>query len=244
MNAIQEAKERWKRWLLEQVGYHEEGDNLTKYARDYDYDTRLYGFDMEGKPWCDWFSDLAYCVCFGFEIGAKMTYQWPSGSAACKTSASFYQQNDAWYHTPEVGDQVFFYYSGDINHVESVIEVNGGRFTTVGGNSSDMVKKNEYSLGDPKIAGFGRPNWYYTLKSLNKEDSKESENANPKISPDEKSTNQNGNPDCYTIVKGDTLWGIAQKFLGNGMRYPEIKELNGLTSDLIFPGQMIKLPKD
>lgn len=238
---MQDAKAKWKQWLLDQVGYHEEGDNLTKYARDYDYDTRLYGFDMEGKPWCDWFSDLAYCVCFGFEIGAKMTYQWPTGSAACKTSASFYQQNDAWYHTPEVGDQVFFYYSGDINHVESVIEVNGGEFTTVGGNSSDMVKKNFYRLGDPKIAGFGRPNWYYTLKK-NPEESKTQETK-----PEEKIQNETKTEDgyvIYTVKKGDCLWAIAQEKLGNGTRYPEIKELNGLVSDIIYPNQVLKLPKE
>lgn len=238
---MQDAKAKWKQWLLDQVGYHEEGDNLTKYARDYDYDTRLYGFDMEGKPWCDWFSDLAYCVCFGFEIGAKMTYQWPTGSAACKTSASFYQQNDAWYHTPEVGDQVFFYYSGDINHVESVIEVNGGRFTTVGGNSSDMVKKNEYSLGDPKIAGFGRPNWYYTLKNSK---SGEKQESNPEKSPEEKIPETKPTRDSYTVQKGDCLWAIAERFLGSGTRYPEIKELNSLSSDVIFPGQILKLPKE
>lgn len=46
----------------------------------------------------------------------------------------------------------------------------------------------------------------------------------------------------YTVKRGDSLWKIAQKHLGSGSRYVEIKELNGLTSDTIQPGQILKLP--
>ena len=46
----------------------------------------------------------------------------------------------------------------------------------------------------------------------------------------------------HTVVKGDTLWGIAVKYLGNGTRYKEIKTLNGLTSDVIYSGQKLKIP--
>jgi len=46
----------------------------------------------------------------------------------------------------------------------------------------------------------------------------------------------------YTVKKGDTLWGIAEALLGSGSRYPEIKQLNGLTSDTIQIGQVLKVP--
>lgn len=46
----------------------------------------------------------------------------------------------------------------------------------------------------------------------------------------------------YTVVAGDSLWGIAQKRLGNGNRYKEIMTLNGLSSTVIRPGQKLKLP--
>lgn len=46
----------------------------------------------------------------------------------------------------------------------------------------------------------------------------------------------------YTVAKGDSLWAIAEKYLGAGSRYPEIKSLNGLSSNTIYPGQVLKLP--
>ncbi len=47
----------------------------------------------------------------------------------------------------------------------------------------------------------------------------------------------------YTVAKGDSLWGIAQKKLGSGARYPEIMSLNGLSSTTIYAGQVLKIPK-
>lgn len=46
----------------------------------------------------------------------------------------------------------------------------------------------------------------------------------------------------HTVVKGDTLWDIAAKYLGNGTRYPEIKTLNNLKSNTIYSGWKLKIP--
>lgn len=46
----------------------------------------------------------------------------------------------------------------------------------------------------------------------------------------------------YTVKKGDSLWAIAAEKLGNGARYNEIKTMNGLTSDTIHAGQVLKIP--
>ena len=47
----------------------------------------------------------------------------------------------------------------------------------------------------------------------------------------------------YTVVQDDTLWGLAERFLGAGERYPEIKQLNGLGGDTIYPGQTLQIPQ-
>ncbi len=46
----------------------------------------------------------------------------------------------------------------------------------------------------------------------------------------------------HTVVKGDSLWTIAKKYLGNGSRYTEIKTLNGLKSNVIYSGWKLKIP--
>lgn len=47
----------------------------------------------------------------------------------------------------------------------------------------------------------------------------------------------------YTVKKGETLWAIAQRYLGSGTKYKEIKSLNALSSDTIYPNQVLKIPK-
>jgi len=49
----------------------------------------------------------------------------------------------------------------------------------------------------------------------------------------------------YTVVKGDCLWKIAEKYLGSGFRYVEIYELNKdiiKNPNLIYINQVLKIP--
>ena len=49
----------------------------------------------------------------------------------------------------------------------------------------------------------------------------------------------------YTVVKGDTLWDISEKHLGNGSKYKDLAAINGIDNpDLIYIGQVIKLTDD
>ena len=46
----------------------------------------------------------------------------------------------------------------------------------------------------------------------------------------------------YKVKKGDTLWDIAEDQLGEGYLYTKIKAVNGLTSDDLKIGQILKIP--
>jgi LysM domain len=47
----------------------------------------------------------------------------------------------------------------------------------------------------------------------------------------------------YTVVSGDTLWAIAERFYGDGSKYQVIADASGVTDpDLIQPGQVLTIP--
>jgi hypothetical protein len=50
-------------------------------------------------------------------------------------------------------------------------------------------------------------------------------------------------PRVHKVDHGDTLFGIAQKFYGDGMKFPIIAQANGIRDpDKIFPGQVLQIP--
>lgn len=154
-----EAKARLCVWAESQIGYQEGANNANRYADDPDLQ-RLYGWAPQNQPWCDVFVDSGFIACFGVEAAAAMTYQrMGAGSALCSQSAAYYQERGAWSRRPEIGDQVFFYVSGGINHTGVVIHVEGSSVVTVEGNSSDQVAERVYQIADVRIAGYGRPDW-------------------------------------------------------------------------------------
>ena len=53
-------------------------------------------------------------------------------------------------------------------------------------------------------------------------------------------------PHFHTVEKGDTLWAVAKKALGDGNRYNEIFEANKPMlshPDKIYPGQVLRIPQ-
>lgn len=152
---IAEAKQKLVALARAEVGYREGADNYTKYAEDPRI-TKLYGWNVQNQPWCCTFVNWCFLQAFD-DIGGKMTY---GGSAACATQASYYRAHGAFKNSPEVGDQIFFYSGGGINHTGIVVEVNAGSIRTVEGNYSDKVSLCSYAIGNSAIAGYGRPDWY------------------------------------------------------------------------------------
>lgn len=84
--------------------------------------------------------------------------------------------------------------------------------------------------------------------------------VDPGTKPPVSTTERPGNPpdtSKYIIKKGDTLWGIADRFLGNGTKWPTIYDLNKKVLNdalksrgqslnnphLIYPGTILQIPK-
>jgi hypothetical protein len=50
-------------------------------------------------------------------------------------------------------------------------------------------------------------------------------------------------PRTYTVVSGDTLWAISERFYGDGSKYQVIADASGIANpDLIHPGQELTIP--
>jgi nucleoid-associated protein YgaU len=50
-------------------------------------------------------------------------------------------------------------------------------------------------------------------------------------------------PRTYTVVSGDTLWAISERFYGDGSKYQVIADASGISNpDLIQPGQVLTIP--
>lgn len=68
-----------------------------------------------------------------------------------------------------------------------------------------------------------------------------------RVKPEERLFGIQSKPTSYTIEKGDTLWKIAQKLLGQGTRWRELYELNKdviQNPNELASGVLLKLPKE
>ena len=147
---------------LHEVGYHEVGNNRTKYAEELDAIKGFYNGGKNGYAWCDVFVDWCFVKCYGV-VGAKELLCQPDNSlgAGCLYSANYFKQHGRFHeHNPQTGDQIFFTYrEGEVSHTGLVVDVTSYSVVTVEGNTSDMVAKRSYPLSDARIFGYGRPDW-------------------------------------------------------------------------------------
>ncbi|MBR1689370.1 MAG: LysM peptidoglycan-binding domain-containing protein [Oscillibacter sp.] len=88
------------------------------------------------------------------------------------------------------------------------------------------------------VAGYYVPSygWDGILRYTGEETPETSAPAAPSASPAEEG--------LYTVQSGDTLWGIAERYLGAGARWHDLYEINDLQSIDLFPGQVLRLRKD
>ncbi len=113
-----------------------------------------------------------------------------------------------------------------------VVEVDG-ETVALGGVATDTATKEKAILIAGNIEGISQVNadQMVTLDQISSENTREEEVFEPVF---------------YTIVKGDTLWGISTDFYKDGSKYPLIVEANLEVikdADLIYPGQAIRIPE-
>lgn len=156
---VSDAKRKVINLASAQVGYCEGANNWNKYAADLDPLGITYG-PKQNMPWCGEFVLWLFWESFGVDDALKMLCSpKPSGIPLCSAAAKYFKDAGRWSFTPEIGDVVFFYYAGGINHTGIVVNISGGILTTVEGNSGDEVRRNSYALSSAVIAGYGRPRW-------------------------------------------------------------------------------------
>lgn len=156
-----EAIEKVLNLAISEIGTHETGDNVTKYAAFLDSMTWFYNGLKNGYPWCDVWYDYLFVKSFGVDLGRQMICQpMQSAGAGCMFSAQYYKQAGRWVTYPQPGDQIFFSYkAGEYSHTGIVESVANGMVNTIEGNTSDMVARRSYPLASSSIVGYGRPNW-------------------------------------------------------------------------------------
>lgn len=142
-----------------QVGYREGENNYNKYAADLDPLKLTYG-NKQNAPWCGEFVLWVFWKCFGADDALKMLCSpKPTSIPLCSAGAKYFQSAGSWSGKPSVGDVIFFFVDGGINHTGIVTSVSGSMVTTVEGNSSDMVSRRTRRINDATIAGYGIPKW-------------------------------------------------------------------------------------
>lgn len=203
-----------------------EPDGDDKYIKVYNEETESK-FNMN-VFWCAIFVSWVMIVC---GIAKEVVLRF----ASCTAGMKWFINKGRWKnskayggtYTPVRGILVFFskdYKLNDPSHVGIVTDVCLPYIKTVEGNTSDAVHERTYRIDNPYIIGYGVPAYV--------NDTKES----PK--------NMDTSTEYQTVEvkKGDTLWGIAEKYLGSGSRYREIMSLNSLTSVTIHPGLVLSIP--
>lgn len=183
--------------------------------------------------WCSTFASAV-------AIAAGLTDIIPT-ECGCEKHIALFKKLGAWVendaYVPKPGDYIFYDWqdgtnyattdnTGAADHVGIVTEVNGSTITVIEGNMSDAVGYRHIAVNGRYIRGYGVPKY-----------------ASKATGTDAGTTGgETGGTRTHTVVRGDTLWALASTYLGSGSRYKEIMRLNGLTSEIIHVGQVLKMP--
>ena len=149
-----------------EIGYHEKGINITKYAqRDFP------GF--QGENWCNMFIGSMFIDAYGRSDARKVLGVIAPGTM---TTSEKFKADKRWHnsnsgYTPQAGDIIYFKVGPNknpIDHVGIVTKVENGKVYTIEGNTRTdrtverngvKVANKEYPINSKFIVGYGTPNW-------------------------------------------------------------------------------------
>ena len=175
----------------------------------------------------------AWCSTFVSAVAVKLGYTdiIPT-ECGCEKHIQLFKNIGSWIENedrvPNAGDIIFYDWEdngsgdnrGNSDHVGIVEKVEENNITVIEGNIDNAVGRRTIKVNGKYIRGYGVPKY-----------------------DKEVSTNTNTSSNSYityTVKKGDTLSGIANKY---GTTYQELAEYNNISNpNLITVGQKIKIP--
>lgn len=178
----------------------------------------------------------AWCAAFISALSVKLgaTDIIPT-ECSCQQMIYLFQKLGVWIEdenrTPNVADIIFYDWQdngkgdnkGWSEHVGIVEKVLEKKITVIEGNYSNSVKRRTLDVNGRYIRGYAIPKYKVETSSNIEIPTKDYQ--------------------CiHTVEKGQGLWTIAKIYLGSGLRYLEIKKLNGLKNNTIYTGQKLKIP--
>ncbi len=121
--------------------------------------------------------------------------------------------------------------TGDVllNHRQhTALYVGNGQIVQAGGNENGGItggRTGDQTGREIRVMGYYSHPWDCVLRYTGKEKEPEHEEGTS----------------WYTVVPGDTLWGIAARYYGTGSEWTKIRDDNALSSTAIYPGQKLKM---
>lgn len=142
-----------------EVGYHEQGDNFTKFAEELDR-IRYFNTPKQNLAWCATFVCACFVRAYGADAARRVLFQPEKDNcaAACSYAANYYKQRGRFGLSPKIGAQIFFGENAR-DHTGIVYSYDAARVYTIEGNSDDQVARRSYDLTNPWIAGYGYPDY-------------------------------------------------------------------------------------
>lgn len=199
-------------------------EKAAQFAKDVALDDSI-GYDQSSR-WGPNSYDCSSLVITAYkQAGVPLTCTYTGNMRANMLDNGFVDVTDKINLATGAGLQVGDVCLNVVHH--TAMYVGDGKIVNAGGNENGGVtggKPGDQTGREIAVVNYYNFPWDYILRYMRKEE------------PEPEHEGE------YTVQPGDSLWGIAVKLLGDGTKYKDIMNLNGLSSIIIHPGQVLKIP--